>query len=168
MGNDSRTKRNTRVAVLGAAISFAVGLAILATFIALTYTRTKYIDVTHAPEYGGIVGKEYTLAIPMPACGIAMDQNYKPPADDVEILAPPGFGGPEVLWCEDLPEGTAFRVVGIKRCTNCLGGGEDRVMVDITPARGYRGLPASLRAGDVMSKDEAGRQRLNLQYYTPR
>lgn len=153
---------------MGAAISLAVGLAILTTLIALTYTRAKFIDVTHAAEYGGVVGKEYTFAVPMPACGITMDPNYKPPADEVEILAPPGFDGPEVLWCENLPQGTAFRVVGIKRCSNCPGGGEDRVMVDITSSRGYRGLPASLSAGDVLSKDEAGRLRLNLRYYTPR
>jgi hypothetical protein len=167
VSNKYRVSRNMLVAVIGTVIC----LAILSTCVALTYGRAKYVDVTHAPEYAGILGKRYTFAIPMPACGITMDRNYKPPADHVVILAPPGFSGPEVLWCEDLPEGTAFRVVGVKRCTNCLvdlEGREDTVMVDITPGRGYRGLPAELHSDDVLSKDESGRLRLNFQYYAPR
>jgi hypothetical protein len=62
----ARINRNTLVAIVGTAIC----LAILSTCVALTYLRAKYIDVTHAPEYAGIVGKQYTFAIPMPACGI--------------------------------------------------------------------------------------------------
>lgn len=165
MSQNRRINRDVIVAIVVTAMAGVIVWAL----IALTYSRAKYVDVTHAPEYAGIVGKEYTFAIPMPACGITMDQHYKPPASEVEIMAPPGFGGREVMWCDDLPEGTGFRVVGVKRCTNCLGGSEDTVLVDITPGRGYRGLPASLWSADgVLSKDESGRPRLNFQYYAPR
>lgn len=154
--------------MIGAAIAFAFGLVILWFVIKMAHGRAEYADVTHAPEYVGIVGKEYAFAIPMPACGITMDRDYKPPADEVVVMAPPGFSGPEVLWCDDLPEGTAFRVVGVRRCSNCLDSREDEVMVDILPGRGYRGLPVELYSDDVVSKDESGRPRLNFQYYAPR
>lgn len=72
-------------------------------------------DISHWPEYAGIIGTKIRAKDELLAFGITIDKNYKKRADYILITQRPGISGPEVVSTEKVSNGTVFRISGVVR-----------------------------------------------------
>nr|WP_295376212.1 hypothetical protein [Pseudoxanthomonas sp.] len=98
----------------------------------------SYEDVSHEPEYSMYVGKQYKTTEDMDIYRISMERNYGPSPSIYEIVQSPGFGGPEVLSRDDLPEGSVLQILAVKRCKDCYLDEEPRMHVVVRLASDRR------------------------------
>ena len=92
---------------------------------ALSGCFASYEDVSAEPSYRSLIGRELRTDSELLLHQVTLDRNYAQRVEVCSITHPPGFDGPEVVGRHILPAGTAFRVLRVRRCTNCLG--EERV-----------------------------------------
>jgi hypothetical protein len=94
-------------------------------------------DVSTHKEYVNLINKIYRSREVMLVHGVTFDPNYKKVIDVYSITPKPGIGGPEILSQDELPIGSAIRVLKVERCTNCLLGGSDHLVVELPGLEKY-------------------------------
>ncbi len=72
----------------------------------------KYNDVSHHQQFKKILGSEYITLVDLVVIGVTFNANYKKNVDYVYLVKKPGFGGPEVVFSEDLNKGSRIKIVG--------------------------------------------------------
>ena len=81
---------------------------------------SQYEDVSAEPTYRSLIGQELRGNSELLLHEVTLDRNYAQRVDLCSVTPRPGFAGPEVISRRVLPAGTSFRVLRVRRCTNCL------------------------------------------------
>ena len=97
----------------------AIQLAAAALLLCGCGATAKYQDVSSEPTYQPLIGRQLRATSELLLHGVTLDRNYAKHVDLCSVTPRPGIGGPEIVWSRKLPSGTIFRVVGVRRCTNC-------------------------------------------------
>jgi hypothetical protein len=79
----------------------------------------QYEDLSAEPAYRELIGQDLRSTSDLLVHGVTLDRNYAKRVDLCSVTPAPGFSGPEVVTCQSLPAGATFRIVGVRRCTNC-------------------------------------------------
>lgn len=98
-----------------------------------------YQDISTRKEYIDLINKTYRPRETMLIHGVTLDPNYKKAIDVYSITPKPGIGGPEILSRDELPIGSAIRVLKVEECTNCLFGGGNQLVVELPDFEKYAG-----------------------------
>lgn len=99
----------------------------------LSSCAASYEDASADPTYRSLIGQEIRFDSELLLHEVTLDLDPPRRVDTCSVTPPPGFDGPEVVGRNVLPAGTTFRVLHVRRCTNCLG--EERVeLVVSSPA----------------------------------
>ena len=99
---------------------------------------SQYEDVSAEPTYRSLIGQELRGNSELLLHEVTLDRNYARRVDLCSVTPRPGFAGPEVISRRVLPAGTPFRVLRVRRCTNCLP--EERVeLIVSSPSVGQCG-----------------------------
>lgn len=99
----------------------------------LSSCAASYEDVSADPTYRSLIGQDLRSDSELLLHEVTLDLDPPRRVDTCSVMGAPGFDGPEVVSRNVLPAGTTFRVLHVRRCTNCLG--EERVeLVVSSPA----------------------------------
>src|SRR5262245_42538381 len=96
-----------------------VALALSLAWLAGAGCSASYEDVSAEPEYRSLIGRELRGDTELLLHEVTLDRNDARRVDLCSVTPRPGFAGPEVVGRRVLPAGTAFRVLRVRRCTNC-------------------------------------------------
>ena len=95
-------------------------IAMAAVLLSGCGVMAEYEDVSSEPTYRSLIGRELRAPSELLLHAVTLDRNYAKRVDLCSITPRPGFAGPEVVMRRVLPAGTTFRVLRVRRCTNCL------------------------------------------------
>jgi hypothetical protein len=102
---------------------FAIALLPIALYLViyeLFLVPSPLKDISTDSQYAPAIGKRFSASSRLLAISVTLDRNYANHVDYALLIPPPGFKGPEVLSIEELPEGTAFEVIGIMKSASIL------------------------------------------------
>ncbi len=81
----------------------------------------SFEDVSAKAPYSSYVGKQYRSVDKTFIHLVSLDRSYKPTPSVYFVYGRPmATSGPEVLSHAELPIGTTFQVLQVKRCTDCF------------------------------------------------
>jgi hypothetical protein len=97
-----------------------IQMALATLFLSGCGVMAEYEDVSTEQTYRSLIGRELRATSELLLHAVTLDRNYAKRVDLCSITPRPGFDGPEVVMRRVLPAGTNFRVLRVRRCTNCL------------------------------------------------
>ena len=102
---------------------------LVASLLAGCGTAAEHQDVSFDPAYRSLIGRDARASSDLVLHAVTLDRNYAKRVDLCSVTQQPGFDGPEVLFRRALPAGTTFRILHVRRCTNCLGANRVELLV---------------------------------------
>jgi hypothetical protein len=110
----------------------------------------NYEDVSDKGVHVALVGAKYKTLSELLIIGITLDQNYKKVIGIYSVIEYPGFSGREVLSRDALPIDTAFQIIKVERCTNCLSS-QKRLVIKLLSSQKYSKHIVSLNYKKIFS-----------------
>ena len=105
---------------------------------------SEYEDITANTSHSQLIGQRLEARSQLYIHAVTLDPNYAKRVDLYSVTPPPGFSGPELIYRDTLPAGTGFKVLSVRRCTNCPF--EERIELLVQPigTDRYRAAPVEV------------------------
>ena len=100
----------------------AITIGVAAAFLAGCSVTAQYEDVSSSSQYQSLMGQRLAATSELLLHRVTQDQGREGQVDLCSVTPPPGFVGPEVIDRSVLSSQAVFKVVGVRRCVNCLSG----------------------------------------------